>query len=83
MFVESFFVIATFTSPEKLGGDPESMLWLLPLAAAIAVIYKVTKLPTIKAGNFIKESAILFGSIVVFIIIAALALHGLTWLIAG
>lgn len=83
MFVESFFLIATFTEPEQFGPSSLSMLWLLPLAAAIAVIYKVTKLPTIKAGNFIKEVALLFGSIVVFIIIAALALYSVAWLITG
>lgn len=77
------FVIATFTEPEMFGPSPQSILWLLPLVTAIAVIYKATKLPTIKAGNFIKETAILFGSIVVFIAIAALTLHALAWLITG
>ena len=78
-----FFVMATFTEPEMFGPSPMSMLLLLPLVAAIAIIYKATKLPTIKAGNFIKETAILFGSIVVFIVIAALTLHALAWLITG
>ena len=81
MFLQAIFVIATFTEPEQFGANPETMLWLLPLVAAIAVIYKATKLPVIKAGNFIKEAGILFGSIIVFIIVAALALHGLAWLI--
>ncbi len=75
------FVMATFTKPEMFGPSPWSMLWLLPLVAAIAIIYKATKLPTIKAGNFIKETVILFGSIIVFIAIAALTLHALAWLI--
>jgi hypothetical protein len=74
-------VIAGFTAPEEIRTNPSSMLWLLPLAASIAITYKVTKLPTIKAGNFIKEAAILFGSIVVSIIITALALYALAWLI--
>ena len=74
-------VIASFTTPEKIGTNPSSMLWLLPLAASIAIAYKATKLPTIKAGNFIKEAAILFGSIVVSIIITAVALYALAWLI--
>lgn len=77
------FVMATFTEPEMFGPSPQSMLWLLPLVAAIAIIYKATKLPVIKAGKFIKETAILFGSIVVFIVIAALTLHALAWLITG
>jgi hypothetical protein len=57
------------------------MLWLLPLAASIAVVYKATKLPTITAGNFVKEVVVLFGSIVVFIVISALVLYALAWLI--
>ncbi len=75
------FVIATFTAPQELGTNPQSIFMLLPLTAAIAVIYKVTKLPTITAGNFIKETAALFGSIVVFIIITALTLYAFAWLI--
>jgi hypothetical protein len=77
------FVMATFTEPEIFGPSPGSMLWLLPLVAAIAIIYKATKLPIIKAGHFIKETAILFGSIIVFVVIAALALHVLAWLIVS
>ncbi|MGD8787271.1 MAG: hypothetical protein PVJ60_07590 [Phycisphaerales bacterium] len=75
------FIIASFTVPEKIGATPESMLWLLPLVAAIAVIYKATKLPKIKTVNFIKESTILFGSIVVFMFITALVLCITAWLI--
>jgi len=74
-------VIASFTAPEVVGTNPSSLLWLLPLTASIAVVYKATKLPTITAGNFIKESVILSGSIVVFILITALALCALGWLI--
>ncbi len=73
--------MATFTTPEKIGTTPASMLWLLPLAASITITYKATKLPTITARNFIKEVAMLFGSIVVFIIITALVLWALAWLI--
>ncbi len=83
MSVEAIFVMATFTAPEEIGVNPQSMLWLLPLAAAIAIVYKATKLPTITARNFIKEAAILFGSIIVFIIITAVALYTLAWLITG
>jgi len=83
MSMETIFVIATFTVPEKFGASPQSMLWLLPLVAAIAIIYKATKVPAIKAGSFIKEVMILFGSIIVFIIIAALTLHAFAWLITG
>lgn len=81
MSIFAIFVMASFTVPEKIGANPQSMLWLLPLAAAIAITYKATKLPTIKMGNFIKEAVLLFGSIVIFIIATALALYALAWLI--
>ena len=83
MSMETIFVMATFTAPEEIGTNPQSMLWLMPIAAAIAIVYKATKLPTITAHNFIKEAAALFGSIIVFIIITALALYALTWLTTG
>ena len=69
MSLFNFFIIASFTAPEKIG-------------TSIAIVYKATKVPTVEAGSFIKEVVVLFGSIVVFIIITALALFVLTWLIA-
>jgi len=75
------FVIATFTSPENISTNPQSILWLLPLVAAIAVVYKATKVPTIKLGSFLKEAVLLFGSIIVFMIVTALVLCVLAWLI--
>jgi hypothetical protein len=75
------FVMATFTTPENVGVTPKSMLWLLPLVAAISVVYKTTKLPTIKPANFLKETVIL-GSVVVFIYaFIALVLCVLAWVI--
>jgi len=81
MTIISAFVMASFTAPEKIEANPQSMLWLLPLLAAIVVVYKATKLPEIKTGNFLKEVAILFGSIIVFMVITALVLCALAWLI--
>ncbi len=81
MSVEAIFVMASFVVPEQVKTNLSSMLWLLPLAAAIAIVYKAMKLPTITAAKFIKEAVILFGSIVVFIIITALVLYALAWLI--
>lgn len=82
MSLIDIFVIATFTVPEQIRPNPQAMLWLLPLTAAIAIVYKATKLPMITAGVFFREAAILFGSIVTFIIITALALYTLVWLIS-
>jgi hypothetical protein len=83
MSLLDIFVIATFTAPEQIHTNPQLLLWLLPLAAAIAVVYKATKLPTITARAFIKEVSLLFGSIVAFIIITALALYAIVWLISA
>lgn len=68
-------IIATFTAPQELETNPQLMLWVLPLAAAIAIVYKATKLPTIKTAVFLREAAALFASIVVFMALVALALH--------
>ncbi len=81
MALETVLLMATFTTPEGLGTNPRSLLWLLPLAAAIAVVYKATKVSKITARNFLKETLTLFGSIAVFIIVTAMGLHALAWLI--
>lgn len=81
MFITDALVMATFTVPEKITTDPQSMLWLLPLVAAIAIVYKATKLPEIKIANFLKESVLLFGSIVIFMFVTALVLYSIAWLI--
>jgi hypothetical protein len=74
-------LLGSFTTPMRIGTDPASMLWLLPLVVSIAVVYKSTKVYQIKAWPFAKESAVLFGSIVVFIIVAAAILYGVTWMV--
>ncbi|MGD8500667.1 MAG: hypothetical protein PVJ86_08465 [Phycisphaerales bacterium] len=81
MSIPPALIMATFTTPEKIGVTPQSMLWLLPLVVAIAVVYKATKVPKIKAANFLKEVMVLSGSIIVFMIITASALCVLAWLI--
>ena len=81
MTITNALVMATFTVPEKITTDPQSLLWLLPLVAAIAIVYKATKLPEIKIVNFVKESVVLFGSIVVFMFVTALVLYFIAWLI--
>jgi hypothetical protein len=48
----------------------------------IAVVYKATKVSSIRPRAFAKESALLFGSILVFIAVAGAILYALTW-IAG
>ena len=81
MTITASLIMASFTIPEQIGTTPLSMLWLLPLVASIAVVYKATKLPEIKAANFIKESVVLFGSIVIFMFVTALILYAIAWVV--
>jgi hypothetical protein len=80
MFDCTIWLLASFTAPENITVNPQSMLWMLPLAAAVAVIYKATKLPKITLGTFLRESIVLFVSIVVFIIVVIAVLWFVTWL---
>ena len=81
MSVITTLILANFTMPERVGVTGLSMLWLLPLALSIAVVYKATKVREVRAVNFIKESVVLFASIVVFMLITAVVLLGFAWLV--
>jgi hypothetical protein len=74
-------LLASFTAPMHIGTNPASTLWLLPLLVSIAVVYKATKVYKIRAYPFLRESAVLFGSILVFILVAALILYGVAWVV--
>ncbi len=74
-------ILAMFSQPETIGVNPVSMLWLLPLIASISIVYKATKIPTIKFASFVKDVVVLFGSIVIFMIITAVVLYALAWLL--
>ena len=75
------FMLANFLVPEELGTNPQSLLLLLPLAAAIAIVYKASKLPVIKAWDFLKEVLVLFASIVVIMIVTAIILLVVAWFV--
>jgi hypothetical protein len=81
MIALSATILGSFTTPMRIDTSPASMLWLLPLVVTIAVVYKATKVYRIRLWPFAKESAVLFGSIVVFILIAAVVLYGVTWVV--
>ena len=76
-------IMAQFRVPEEIGTNPRSLLLVLPLLVAIAVVYKATKVPKVTVGNFLKETTLLFGSIFVFMVITALVLAAVAWLIIG
>jgi len=73
--------MATFTTPETIGTDTKSFLWLLPLTAAVAAVYKALKLREISAKNFVKETSILFGTIILFMVMVAVALYAVACLL--
>ncbi len=79
MILNLMNMLASFLVPEELGTNPNSLLLLLPLIAAISIIYKATKLSTITANNFIKEVAVLFVSITVVMILTAIVLLFIAW----
>ena len=74
-------LLASFTTPMQIDTTPASMLWLVPLVVAIAVVYKATKVHKIKPRAFAKETALLIGSIFVFIAVAAAILHSVAWFV--
>ncbi len=74
MILQITSVLASFTSPVDLGTTPQGLLLALPLIAVIAVVYKATKLEEFTFISFAKESAILFGSIAVFMVLAAVGI---------
>lgn len=76
-------LLASFTTPMRIDTTPASMLWLLPLVATIAIVYKATKVGSIRLQAFAKETAALFGSILVFIVIAAVILYAIAWVFTG
>jgi hypothetical protein len=74
-------ILASFTTPMRIDTDASSMLWLIPLVVSIAIVYKATKVHRIRPLAFLRESAVLFGSIMVFIVVAALILYGIAWIV--
>ena len=76
-------ILGSFTNPVHIGTTPGSLLWMFPLLAAIAIIYKAIKLRVLFWGKFLKEVGILFLTISIFMILTGVALNVLVWLITG
>ncbi|MCE5339631.1 MAG: hypothetical protein LLF92_00700 [Planctomycetaceae bacterium] len=68
------FVLASFTSPIHIGTTPYSFLLALPLIAIIAIVYKATKMEKIELVPFVRESFLLFGSILIFMVLTAVGI---------
>ena len=68
------FVLASFTSPVHIGTTPYNFLLALPLIAVIAIVYKATKMEKIELIPFVRESFLLFGSILIFMVLTAVGI---------
>lgn len=75
MIQNIYNIVAAFTVPEYIGVEPKTMLWMFPLLASIALVYKATKLRVMFLGKFFKEAAILFCTLSLFMILLGFALH--------
>ena len=83
MSSELISILANFAKPVHIGTTPASLLWMFPLLASIAIVYKAIKLRVLFWGKFFREVGILFLTISVFMIITGLALNILVWLMTG
>ena len=74
-------IVASFTSPVHVGSGPGSLFWIIPLIFSFSVVYKVTKLKDVSFKSLSKEVLLLFGSIIGFVILAAVGLYVLQWIL--
>ena len=68
-------MLAGFTAPLRIGTDPASMLWMFPLLASVAIIYKTTRMKVIFPLKFIREVVVLFTTMSILMILAGCALY--------
>ncbi len=74
-------ILASFTVPEHIGTNPRAILWIFPLLASIAIVYKATKMRIIFPWKFIKEVVVLFATLSIFMVLTALGLYMIVWLL--
>ena len=82
MTAATWILLASFTTPMRIDTTAASILWLLPLVAALAIVYKATKVHNIRWKSFLRETAVLFGSILVFVVVATLVIQAVSWLVS-
>lgn len=83
MLNEFASMLGSFRSPIDIGTTPMSLLWMFPLLASIAVVYKAIKLRVLFWGKFAKEVGILFLTISIFMILTGVALNVVVWVLTG
>lgn len=73
-------LLASFSAPLDIGCDPASVLWMFPLLAGIAAVYKATKLRVLLWPQFIWQTVVLFATLSGFMILAMAVLNLIAWL---
>lgn len=73
MYIPFENILANFTIPYETGNASTSVLWILPLFAAVAIVWKVLKVPS--TAKLVREVAILFGTLLVCYAGIALAIY--------
>ena len=68
------YCLAGFMLPVHIGTSPKAFLLALPLIAVIAIVYKATKMEKIELVSFVRETFLLFGSILVFMVLTAIGI---------
>lgn len=76
-------ILAAFSAPIEIGTTPSSMLWMFPLLAAIALVYKATRMRVLFIKKFLLKSLLLFLSVSGFMIAAIIVLNLLSWLLTS
>ncbi|MHC5001189.1 MAG: hypothetical protein ACYTE1_10290 [Planctomycetota bacterium] len=59
------------------------MLWMFPLLAAIALVYKATKMRVLFTKKYLIQSLLLFLSVSGFMVMAIVVLNLLSWLVTS
>ena len=81
--LDTMNVLASFTAPIEIATNPFSMLYMFPLLAAIALVYKATKMRVLFLKRFFMEALLLFLTISGFMIAAIIVLNLISWLITS
>jgi hypothetical protein len=83
MYTACVNILASFTAPYETGNSALSLLWILPLLAAVAIVWKTLKVQSTALGKLVREVMILFGTLLVCYGGIAVALYIVSRLIVG
>lgn len=75
--------LAGFMTPVYIGTTPQAFLLALPLIAVISIVYKAIKMEEIKFAPFVWQVFLLFCSILVFMVLTAIAIFVVMKLTVG